>query len=193
MLGSMSSREKVRVWIEPWGADDQPVLERSNTPEMTQFLGGPETPGQIVARQAKFLRLWESGEARMFTIHAEGIAEAVGSVGYWTTSWHDVHVYESGWSVATAYQGHGFASQGLSACLDHAADHGDRDVVVAFPRVDNTASNALCLALGFDLSGVEDFEYPPGTPIRVNAWRYDLVALRSRPRPGGDATSTLQE
>ena len=129
----MSPSEKVRVWIEPWSADDQPVLERSNTPEMTRYLGGPESPEKIVERQARFLRLWESGEARMFTIHVDGIAEAVGSVGYWTSSWPGADVYESGWSVATAYQGNGFASQGLSACLHYAADRGGRDIVVAFP------------------------------------------------------------
>ena len=189
----MSNSEESTVVLVPWSADDQPVLERSNTPEMTTYLGGPESPEKIVERQAKFLRLWESGEARMFTIHADGVSEAVGSVGYWTTTWHDAPVYESGWSVATAYQGHGFASQALSACLAHAADHGDRNILVAFPRVDNVASNALCRTLGFELNGVEDFEYPPGNPIRVNAWSIDLAALRGRRRARAEPGSPLRE
>ncbi|MET0932168.1 MAG: GNAT family N-acetyltransferase [Mycetocola sp.] len=175
----MNRSGEVHVRIVPWSDADQPVLERSNTPEMTRYLGGPESPEKIVERQAKFLRLWESGEARMFTIHVDGIPDAVGSVGYWTTTWHDAHVYESGWSIATAYQGRGFASMGLAACLEHAADHGNRDTLVAFPRIDNDASNALCRSLGFDLSGVEDFEYPPGNPIQVHAWQFDLTRLRA--------------
>lgn len=175
----MTRSDDVGVRLVPWSAADQPVLERSNTPEMTRYLGGPESPEKIVERQARFLRLWESGEARMFTIRVDGIPDAVGSVGYWTTTWHDALVYESGWSVATPHQGRGFATKALAACLDHAADHGDRDTLVAFPRIDNEPSNALCRALGFELAGEEDFEYPPGNPITVNAWRLDLAARRT--------------
>ena len=178
----MSRSDHDSVRIVPWSTDDLPVLERSNTPEMTRFLGGPETDEKVVERHARYLRLWESGEARMFTIAADGVPEPVGIVGYWTTTWHDLHVYESGWNVLAGYQGRGFASRALSACLAYAADNGDRDVLVAFPRVDNAASNALCRTLGFELQGVEDFEYPPGNPIQVNAWRFDLRALRERRR-----------
>ena len=178
----MSRRDEVSVRIVPWSADDRPVLERSNTPEMMVYLGGPESPEKVTERHARYLRLAESGEAHMFTIRADGIADPVGAVGYWKITWHDLPVYESGWSVATAHQGRGFASGGLSACLDHAADHGDRDFVLAFPRVDNAASNALCRTLGFDARGVEDAEYPPGNPIRVNAWAFDLRDLRERRR-----------
>lgn len=180
--GSMSRTDEVAVRIVPWSANDLPVLERSNTPGMTAYLGGPESPDKIAERHAKYLRLGESGDACMFTIHADGIADPVGSVGYWAITWHDHPAYESGWSVATAYQGRGFASRGLSACLKHAAEHGDRDLLVAFPRVDNAASNSLCRALGFELRGVEDAEYPPGNPIRVNAWAADLGNLRERRR-----------
>jgi RimJ/RimL family protein N-acetyltransferase len=181
----MNRSDEVRVRIVRWSPGDQPVLERSNTPEMTEYLGGPETPEQVAERHARFLRLWETGEARMFTIRVDGIPDAVGSVGYWTTTWHENHVYESGWSVATPYQGRGFAKKGLAACLDHVADHGDRDTLVAFPRIDNGASNALCHSLRFDLAGVEDFEYPPGNPIQVHAWRFDLASLRTARRRKG--------
>ncbi len=56
------------VSLRPWTVDDLAVLERGNTPEMTRFLGGPESREKLLARHAKFLRLGELGEARMFTI-----------------------------------------------------------------------------------------------------------------------------
>ncbi|WP_341954280.1 hypothetical protein [Salinibacterium sp. TMP30] len=56
------------VWLECWQLDDLRVLERSNTPEITRFVGGPESAQQVIARHAKFLRLWETNEARMFRI-----------------------------------------------------------------------------------------------------------------------------
>ncbi|WGW13565.1 GNAT family N-acetyltransferase [Saxibacter everestensis] len=167
-----------QISLKPWTGDDMPVLERSNTPEMTTFLGGPETGEQLLKRQANFLRLWEDGEARMFTVNAASEEIPVGSVGYWKTKWADAEVYEAGWSVATAYQGRGFASMALAACLQHAATYGDREQVVAFPRIDNRASNSLCKSVGFCFRGEEDFEYPKGNPIRVNAWLYDLSSLR---------------
>lgn len=166
------------VSLQRWTADDLPVLERSNTPEMKVYLGGPESPEQLLKRHSNFLRLWEEGEARMFTIRVPTEDEAVGSVGYWNKDWAGTDVYETGWSVATPYQGRGIASRALAACLRHAAENGDRGEMVAFPRIDNAASNALCRAAGFTFRGEENFEYPKGTPIRVNAWVFDLTALR---------------
>lgn len=178
--GEPNSNDDTGVSLHPWTADDLPVLERSNTPEMTVYIGGPESVEKLAERQERFMRLWESGEARMFTISAADATERVGSVGYWTTLWHGEPVYETGWSVATAYQGRGYATRALRLCLEHAAAGGDRDSVLAFPRVDNQASNALCEKLGFEFIGEEDFEYPKGHPIRVNAWLFDLSLLRTR-------------
>lgn len=176
----MNSTDDRAVTLRPWSADDLPVIERSNTPEMTVYLGGPETAEKVLERQAKFLRLWETNEGWMFTVSIPDATEPVGSVGYWTTTWHDVPVYETGWSIATAYQGRGIASRALRKCLEYAADHGDRDSMLAFPRIDNAPSNALCQSLGFEFKQEEDFEYPKGHPIRVNAWLFDLSLLRTR-------------
>lgn len=162
------------VSIHRWAPDDLPVLLRGNTAEMTVYLGGPEPEEKVRDRHERFLRLWQEGEARMFAIRVDGVADPVGSVGYWSTHWHDERVYESGWSVASGFQGRGIASRALTACLRDAAVHADRGQVLAFPRVDNIASNALCRAVGFDLHGEEGFEYPKGVPIRVNAWSYPL-------------------
>jgi RimJ/RimL family protein N-acetyltransferase len=166
------------VTLERWTIHDLPVLERSNTPEMTAYLGGPESPEQLASRQARFLRLWEDGEARMFTVRVPAETVPVGSVGYWNKRWHDDDVYETGWSIATPYQGRGIATEALTACLDHAATNGNRRYVLAFPRIDNLASNALCRSTGFQHRGEEDFEYPAGNPIRVNVWSFDLDILR---------------
>ncbi|QYH35757.1 GNAT family N-acetyltransferase [Salinibacterium sp. M195] len=174
----MTSDSEHRVWLERWQFDDLPVLERSNTPEMTAFLGGPESDKQIVTRHAKFLHLWETDEARMFRIRSAAADDPVGSVGFWKKSWRNKDVYETGWSVHTAHQGLGIAGRALSECIQYAADNGDRDQVFAFPRTDNAASNALCRRAGFTLAGEADFEYPQGHPIHVNEWMFDLSALR---------------
>ncbi|GAA1438647.1 GNAT family N-acetyltransferase [Leifsonia poae] len=170
------------VSLQPWTADDLPVLQRTNTPRMTAFLGGPETAEKLVERNERYRHGWETGDSAMFTIRLAGEPDAVGTIGYWPATWHDGDVYETGWGVTEPFQGRGVASRALAAVLRHAAEHGDRALILAFPRVDNAASNALCRSAGFVHHGEEDFEYPKGHPIRVNAWAYDLQAVRSPSR-----------
>lgn len=171
------------ITLRRWSDSDFPVLERSNTPEMTVFLGGPESEEALRARHARFLRLWEAGEARMFVVESSLEAEPVGSIGYWKKEWQGAAVYETGWSIATAYQGRGLAARALAACVADAVRQGDRPLLLAFPRTDNGASNALCRRGGFTLRGEADFEYPKGNPIRSNVWAYDLATAASESRP----------
>jgi len=163
------------ITLRRWSDDDLPVLERSNTPEMTTFLGGPESADALQRRHARFLRLWQTGEARMFAVESSLAPEPVGSIGYWKKQWDGEDVYETGWSIATAYQGRGLAARAVAACLADAAGQGDRRFVLAFPRTDNAASNALCRSSGFTLRGEADFEYPKGHSIRSTVWAFDLT------------------
>ena len=48
--------------------------------------------------------------------------------------------------------------------------------VYAYPTPDNAGSNGICRKLGFELTGVEDFEYPKGVVSPHNIWRLDLRA-----------------
>ncbi|MGO4535652.1 GNAT family N-acetyltransferase [Leifsonia sp. 2MCAF36] len=162
------------ISLQRWTAADLAVLERTNTPQMTAFLGGPETQEKLEERNERYVRGWETGAAAMFTIRLEGERDPVGSVGYWPTMWHDLDVYETGWAVTEPFQGRGIASRAVVAVLKHAAEHGDRALMLAFPRVDNSASNALCRSCGFVHRGEEDFEYPAGNPIRTNVWAFGL-------------------
>ncbi|HEY8311146.1 MAG TPA: GNAT family N-acetyltransferase, partial [Gemmatimonadaceae bacterium] len=127
------------IALQRWTVDDLPVLERTNTPQMTAFLGGPETHEKLEERNERYARGWETGAAAMFTIRLEGERDAVGSVGSWPTMWHDLDVYETGWAVTEPFQGRGIASRAVAAVLKHATEHGDRELVLAFPRVDNSA------------------------------------------------------
>ncbi|WP_213814216.1 GNAT family N-acetyltransferase [Glaciihabitans sp. dw_435] len=164
-----------------WAPGDLAVLERSNSPEMMVFLGGPETQQQLAARHERYLRLVASGEAQMFRIELGGPGHPVGAVGYWKTEWEGAPVYETGWNIHSPFQGRGIAKRAVVLALQHAAAHGDgdRSLVLAFPRIDNSASNALCRSIGFEFRGEQGFEYPKGHPIRVNAFAYDLARLRT--------------
>ena len=165
------------VQLRPWSAEDLPVLERNNTPEMTVHLGGPETPEKVRDRHERYQRHWQEGIAWMFTARVDD--EPVGLVGYWNRTHEGREVYECAYGILPEFQGRGLAAAALEACLAYAATHGSRDDVYAYPNVTNGPSNALCHRVGFVLEGEQDFEYPKAHPSRANAWRYALGSLRA--------------
>ncbi len=65
--------------LRPWSADDLPVLEGCNAPELTVHLGGPESPEKVLDRHDRYQRTWAAGTARMFTARlADGPVGLVG-------------------------------------------------------------------------------------------------------------------
>jgi RimJ/RimL family protein N-acetyltransferase len=161
------------VRIEPWGADDLPLLRRLvGDPAMMEHLGGPEAPEKIADRQLRY----EQPDSGMFKIVDAASGAAVGSVGFWDREWRDMQVYEVGWSVIPAFQGRGLASAATALAIERARAAGAHRFVHAFPAVDNRASNAICRRLGFALLEECRFEYPPGNWLLCNDWRLDLAA-----------------
>jgi len=145
------------VSIEPWTADDRPLLDALlGVPEMTEYLGGPESTSKLDERQARYVN-----NPRSMRIVVDG--EAVGWVGYWEVEADGGQSWETGWSVRR---------------------EGIHRYVHATPTIDNAASNALCRKLGFELLEEIDFEYPPGNPVRGNDWRLDLAGGGMKADPG---------
>lgn len=160
---------RLRLWSE----NDLELLHAANTPEMTAHLNGPETEEQIVERQARYLRLVESGEARMFVIE-DAAGASLGSIGYWRVDWRDEPALETGWFVRPEAQGRGVASKALALLIDDARAHrGDRRFLTAFPGVDNPASNGVCRRNGFALVGTKTEEFR-GADLTENEWVLDL-------------------
>jgi RimJ/RimL family protein N-acetyltransferase len=173
----MSERSKVR--IEPWGEGDLPLLEKTlGDPEMTKYLGGPESAEKLAERQRKFERLADSGTGRMFKVVDEASGEAVGSVGYWERTEGGEEVYETGWFVIPEFQGRGIATSSTALAVARARSERKHRFFYAYPSVENVPSNAICRKLGFTLIEEREFEYPPGSFMRCNVWRLDLLAAR---------------
>jgi RimJ/RimL family protein N-acetyltransferase len=159
------------VRVEPWEPGNLELLHGLlGDPAMMAHLGGPETREKIASRQADY----ERPGSRQYRIVLDG--EGVGWVGYWEREWRDRQVLEIGWSVLPSCQGRGLAGLATAAVLDLAAvDEPGRDVH-AFPSFDNAPSNAICRKVGFELLGDVEFEYPKGSWLRCNDWRYRLPA-----------------
>jgi RimJ/RimL family protein N-acetyltransferase len=161
------------VELRPWSADDLWLLRRTNAPEMTEHLGGPESEQDLLARHERYQRIG-GDQGRMYTVVLTGTGEVAGSIGFWGQTWQGEPVYETGWGVLPEFQGRGIAAAAARAVVDRARALGNRRTLHAFPKIEHAASNAVCRRAGFVLVGECDFEYPKGHPIRCNDWRTDL-------------------
>ncbi len=169
------------VSLRPWAQGDHALLPRLlGDPGMTRYLGGPETPEFIRAREERYL-VADPEKNGLFAIIAGPDAKPVGWVGYWESKWRGEAVWECGWNVVPEAQGRGIATQAAALMVTDVRRRGTHRCLVAFPSVDNAASNVLCRRLGFELLGEEDVEYPKGRMVRSNAWR---LALSQRARAG---------
>jgi RimJ/RimL family protein N-acetyltransferase len=167
------------IRIEPWGEGDQPLLERiMGDPAMTEHLGGPESPEKIADRQKRYVALPSTGTGWMFKVVDAETGEGLGSVGYWERPEGDDTVYETGWSVLPEFQGRGIATAATAQCIELARAERKHRYLHAYPSVENHASNAICRKLGFELVGLDEYEYPKdsGNIMRCNDFRLDLFA-----------------
>ena len=162
------------VTLHRWSPGDRSVLERANTPEMTQFLGGPETPEKLLERHENYLRYWESGHAHMFRIDVDGVP--AGSIGWWRIEHKGTPAYETGWGVEPEWQGRGVARLALRRLIADVRADGERTLLVAYPGVENPGSNALCRGAGFSRTGSETAPWRGGE-LTFNIWELDMSPL----------------
>ncbi|PEI90312.1 GNAT family N-acetyltransferase [Bacillus pseudomycoides] len=168
-----------QIRIEPWNNANLTLLRLMNVPEMLEYLGGPETEEQLLARHERYLKISELGTGRMFSIVLLPQLEIIGSVGYWDSYWKEENVYEIGWSVLPPFQGRGIATKAVEKAIAHAKMEQKYRFIHAFPAINNPASNAICQKLDFLFISECDFEYPPESVMRCNNWRLEITTKPS--------------
>lgn len=161
------------IRLEAWTQADLSLLRETNSPQMRAHLGGPETEEKLLGRHRRYLQRDDPGTEQTFAIVLKD-GQRAGVIGYWERTWHGEMVYETGWSVAPAFQGRGIATVAARAVAARARSQHRHKHLHAFPAVDHPASNAICQKAGFSLCGETDFEYPPGNVMRCNDWRLEL-------------------
>lgn len=104
------------IALAPYEDSDIDLLYRLNTPEMTAYLGGPESDEKIHTRHERCVRLAAEGVCGINKILVDGVV--AGGVNYWL----DEEWYEIGWAVSPEFQRHGVAASGVvSPLTKHAA------------------------------------------------------------------------
>lgn len=162
------------VQLRRWSENDAALLRRGNTPEMTVHIGGPETESEVISRHERYLRLWETNEARCFVV-TDG-SESLGAICCWKTTWRDQDVFEAGWFIVPEAQGRGLGSAAVRLLIDDTRAHAQgRRLLTAFPDGRNAPSNALCRNAGFTLAGQRAGVFR-GADLAMNEWIFDLSA-----------------
>lgn len=160
------------IQLRRWSEDDAELLRRGNTAEMTRHLGGPETEEQVADRHERYLRVWETNDARSFAI-VDG-ADSLGAVCYWKTPYEDQEAFEAGWFVVPEAQGRGVGAAAVALLIGDVREHAEgRHLLTAYPDAGNMASNALCRVSGFTLVGQKSEVFREAM-LNMNIWVFDL-------------------
>jgi RimJ/RimL family protein N-acetyltransferase len=167
------------ISLEPWDQSGLALLHAMNTAEQMVHLGGPESDEKLLERHGRYLTYDTPGEVRMLRIVEAG--ENLGSIGYWETEWAGETAYETGWATLPGHHGRGIGSTAARQLLDLLRPEARHRYLYAYPLPANAGSNGICRKLGFELTGLADFEYPKGSVSPHNVWRLDLRAAPPPP------------
>jgi RimJ/RimL family protein N-acetyltransferase len=138
---------------------------------MMEHLGGPESGDALDRRHERYLDI---ARGAMFVLEFGTARQAAGSIGYWESTVRGKAAYETGWMVFREFGRRGIATAALSMLIEKVRSTVGHRFLHAFPNVANVASNALCRKAGFEFLKAIDFEYPKGSTMRCNDWRFDL-------------------
>ena len=165
----MNTNNKLQIKLKKYDELNSFLLERlMGDPKMTEYLGGPETKKKLNARHQKYLTI-----EGCYTIVDTKSGKSVGWIGNWEIIKNEEQAWETGFSVLPEYQGRGIATEAIKLLI-RILKEGKFKFIYAFPHINNTPSNSICRKAGFTLIGEEEGEYPPGTIIKCNNWRFDL-------------------
>lgn len=162
--------------------DDLALWERLRCdPAMNAELGGPQPRDEIPAKLAEDAAA-TAADACWISVVESDDGQAMGSVCIWTHEGDDPFS-EIGWGVLPEFQGQGVGKRSVAAILDRARADGRWGTIHAFPAITNAPSNGICKALGFSLTGQEDFEFR-GTTLHCNHWQIDPANPANLGAPG---------
>ena len=163
-----TDRLALRRWTD---ADRGPFAAINADPEVTRFLRGPMDRAQSDA----FVDRIEDGFERLgyglWAAELRDTGELIGFIGLARQTFEAPFnpSVEVGWRLARSAWGHGYATEGGHAALDHAFGTLALPEVVSITTVGNERSRAVMRRLGMTHDPADDFEQPQlpvGHPLR---------------------------
>jgi RimJ/RimL family protein N-acetyltransferase len=132
--------------------DDYAALNAD--PEVLRYLGGGMEPwdrGRTWRHLAFLMGSWELGEIGTWAVEHRETGEFLGVIGFsFPEGWPG---FELAWRLARRWWGHGYATEGARAALDHAFTVLRRDRVISLIHPGNRASIRVAERIGERFQG----------------------------------------
>ena len=169
-----------RLSMAPHGIDDfADLVAMWADPATVRLLGGvPSNPEESWARLLRYAGNWALLGHGFWCVRARDTGAYVGDIGFLDAHRTGVDGFdgdpEIGWSLTVASQGHGLATEAVTAALTWGADkqHGGgfaRTVAMINPR--NTPSEAVARRCGFTWFAASEYKDAP-----TGLWEYRFPA-----------------
>ena len=161
-----------RLLLRQWRASDRaPFAELNADPEVMRHIREPMTQAQSDGFAARIEEHLETDGYGLWAVEVRESGTFVGFVGLAHQTFEAPFnpSVEVGWRLAREAWGHGYATEGGRAALEHAFAVLGLDEVVSITTAGNLRSQAVMRRLGMTRDPADDFEqvhFPADNPLR---------------------------
>lgn len=159
-----------RLILRGWQDSDlEPWIAMNADPEVRQHFGSLATRDQSIADAARFQSKIDRDGWGIWAAEIKATGEFIGFVGMQEVpAGLPFTGVEIGWRLTRTAWGHGYATEGALACLDHAFTALQLAEVVAMTSTTNLPSQAVMRRIGMTYDPAADFDHPrvPEGPLR---------------------------
>ena len=161
-----------RLLLRQWRDEDLPHLVAMNRePSVMEFVGPILSDDQSKAMMERSRQSWNERGYGRFAVEVPGVADVIGFIGLAATRFesHFTPCVEIGWRLSSRYWGHGYATEGAKAVMDHAIRVLGLSEIVSFTAAANLRSRRVMEKIGLRRDPTDDFEHPnfsPGDPLK---------------------------
>jgi RimJ/RimL family protein N-acetyltransferase len=166
--------ETPRLLLRSWrDADVDPWVEMSADPRVMEHFPSTYTRAQSEASAVRMRERLERDGYGWWPIEVKGGAAFAGVIVLQEIPFesHFTPAMEVGWWLAHEHWGHGYATEGARAALDHAFGELRRSEIVAVTTPVNVRSQRVMERLRMTRDPNDDFEHPfieAGHPLRTH-------------------------
>jgi RimJ/RimL family protein N-acetyltransferase len=155
--------ETERLILREWRAEDREPFARMNSDEaVMEFMPAPLTRQESDALADRVEAYLAARGFGPWAAELRATDEFIGYIGLWTPRFeaHFTPCVEIGWRLAKEHWGHGLATEGALAVMEHAFGAAGLKELVSFASVQNVRSRRVMEKIGMTHDEAEDFDHP---------------------------------
>ena len=157
-----TARLVLRRWTD---ADLAPFAAMNADPAVMQHMQGLMSAEASDAFAERIERHWDEFGWGLWAVEVRDVAPFVGYVGLWPADYVADGMVEVGWRLASAYWGHGYATEAAREALRFGFTEVGLDEIVSFTVPQNIRSRRVMERIGLVRDPAGDFDHPRVDPV----------------------------